>query len=59
MNDKNFEKMNIKIVLSIYQCTPVRNFSQFVKLHNLGPNLPKKINEKNFEKINAKIVISI
>ena len=59
MNDKNFEKMNIKIVLSIYLCTPVRNFSQLAELHNLGPNLPpKNINEKNFVKRNTKIVIS-
>ena len=29
MNDKNFEKINIKIIISIQQCTPVRNFGQF------------------------------
>ena len=27
MNDKHFEKINIKIVISIYQCTPVPIFS--------------------------------
>ena len=42
MNDKNFEKLNIKIVISIWQCTPVSNFSLFGELQILGPNFPKK-----------------
>ena len=43
MNDKIFEKTNIKIVISIQQCTPLGNFSHFVKLQIMGPNLPQKI----------------
>ena len=43
MSDKNFEKINIKIVISIQQFTAVRNFSQFVELQIMGPNLPKMI----------------
>ena len=42
MSDKNFGKINIKVVISIKQCTPVPNFSQFGKLQFLRPNLPKK-----------------
>ena len=42
LSDKNFEKINIKIVISIQQCTPLRNFSHFVELQIMGPNLPKK-----------------
>ena len=42
MNDKNFEKRNIKFEMRIYQCTPVQNFSQFGELQLLRPNLPKK-----------------
>ena len=43
MNDKTFEKIIIKIVINIEQCTPLRNFSHFVKLQIMGPNLPQKI----------------
>ena len=43
MNKKFFEKINVKIALSIYLCIPIRNLSQFVELHNLESNLPKKI----------------
>ena len=43
MTDKNFEKLNIKIVISIQQFTPVRNFSHFVELQITGPNFPQKI----------------
>ena len=50
MNGKTFEKINIKIVISIHQCTPLRSFSHFVELQIMGPK---------FEKINIKIVISI
>ena len=38
-----FEKINIKIVISMQQFTPVRNFSHFVELQIMGPNLPPKI----------------
>ena len=43
MTDKNFEKRNIKIVISMQQFTPIRSFSHFVELQIMGPNLPKKI----------------
>ena len=43
MTDKNSEKINIKIVISIQQSTPLRNFSHFIEIHIMGPNLPKKI----------------
>ena len=39
---KNFEKVNIKIVISIQQCNPLRNFSQFEEVQITRPNLPKK-----------------
>ena len=42
MNDKNFEKINIKIEISISLSTSVPNFSQFEELQILGPNLPQK-----------------
>ena len=42
MTNKNFEKTNIKIVLSIYQRTPLQNFRQFEEIKIIGPNLPKK-----------------
>ena len=59
MNEKNFEKINIKTVINIYQCARPRNFSQFEKIQIMGPNLPKNMNDKIFSKINIKIVISI
>ena len=59
MNGKNFEKINIKTIISIQQCTPLRNFSQFDEIQITGPNLPKKMSDKNFEKINIKILISM
>ena len=43
MKEKNFKKINVKIVISIQQCTPVPNVSQLGKLQILRPNLPKKI----------------
>ena len=43
MTGKNFERINIKIVISIQQFTPVRNFSHLVELQIMGPNLPKNI----------------
>ena len=42
MNDKNFEKINIKIEINLQQSTSVPNFSQFEELQILRPNLPKK-----------------
>ena len=60
MTDKNFEKINIKIVIIIQQCTPLQSFSHFVELQIMGPNLPpKKIADKKFEKINIKTEMSI
>ena len=41
MNDKTFEKI-IKITITLQQCTPAPNFSQFRELQSLNPNLPKK-----------------
>ena len=38
MNDKNFEKLNIKIVIITYQCALVRNLNQFEQLWILEPN---------------------
>ena len=57
-NDKNFEKINIKIKINISQSIFVPNFSQFEELQISGPICPKNMNEKYFEKINIKIVIS-
>ena len=42
VNEKNFEKINIKIEISISLSTSVPNFSQFEELQILGPNLPQK-----------------
>ena len=42
MNNKTFEKINIKIVISIQQYTLVRYFNHFVELQIMRPNLPKK-----------------
>ena len=51
MTDKNFRKINIKIVRSIKQCTPLQDFSQFEELNIFGPNSPKKtMNEKTIFK---------
>ena len=55
MTDKKLKKINIKIVISIQQFTPVRNFSHFVELQIMGPNL----SDKNFGKININIITSI
>ena len=46
-NDKNFEKLNIEIEISIKKSTTVPNFGQFEALQILGPSLPKNMNEKN------------
>ena len=55
MTDKNFEKINIKIVISIQQCTPLRNFSHFVELQIMGPNLPKKYSSVSLYKISINL----
>ena len=61
MNDKNFAKMIIKIVINIWESTPLQNFSQLSELQIFGPNLSKK--KKNeleeLEKTIFKIVISL
>ena len=50
MNDKVFEKINIKIVISTWQCIPVLNFSQFEEIQILGSNLLKTIRMKRILK---------
>ena len=45
MNDKDFEKTNVKIVISIQQCTPVGNFSEIEELCQI---CPKKYEWKEF-----------
>ena len=42
MNENNFEKINIKTVISMLQCTPLRNFNQLGEVQIMEPNLPKK-----------------
>ena len=60
MTDKNFEKINIKIMLSIQQSSPLRNFSHSIELQIVGQNLThENMTDKKFEKINIKIRISI
>ena len=48
MNENFFEKMNIKTVISIQQCAPLRNFSQFEEIQIMGPNLSKKHESQKF-----------
>ena len=43
MSDKNFGKINIKIVINKQQCTPLRNFRQFEEIQIMAPNLPQKL----------------
>ena len=43
IKDKNFEKINMKIVISISLYTPAPNFSQSGKLQIFRPNFTKKI----------------
>ena len=38
MNEKNFEKINIKTVIIIYQCILLSNCSQFEKIQILEPS---------------------
>ena len=60
MPDNNFEKLNIKIVISIQEFTYARNFNHFEELQIMEPNLPQKImSDKNFGKIIINIVTSI
>ena len=60
MADRKFEKMNIKIEMSIYQPTFVPNFMSIWRTLDFGSKFPKKsMNEKNFGKINIKTVINI
>ena len=40
---QNLEKINIKVVINMYQCTSVQNFSQFETLQNLEPIVSEKI----------------
>ena len=57
MNDKNFEKINVKIVTSVQQFTSVLNFSQF-ELPFLGTSLPKKhFRVEYYDKPKLKILI--
>ena len=60
MTDNNFEKLNIKIVISVQQFTHARNFNHFEELQIVEPNLPQKImGDKNFGKVTINIVTSI
>ena len=60
MNDQNFEKTNIETLIGIQQCTSLRNFSHFVELQIMGPNLSiNNMTYKKIEKINNKTVINI
>ena len=57
---QNFWKINIKIVISIQQFTPVWNFIHSVELQINGTKfVPKNMNDKNFGKVNINIVTSI
>ena len=42
INEKNFEEINIKVEISIWQSTSLPNFSKFEELQILRPNLPQK-----------------
>ena len=48
MSDKNFGKINIKIVINKQQCTPLRNFRQFEEIQIMAPNLPQKLERQKF-----------
>ena len=43
MKDKNFERINIKTVISMQQSTSIPIFREFDELQILGSNLPKKL----------------
>ena len=53
MNDKNFEKIKIKIDVSIQQSTSVPNSRFWEQICQTN------MNEKDFKKVNIKTVISI
>ena len=56
MNEKNFEKINIKIEMNL----PLYQISVNLKNFRFWDQIcPKNMNEKNFEKINVKVEISI
>ena len=60
MTDKDFEKINIKIIISKQQFTPLQNFSHFEELQIVRQNWPQiNMSGKNFGKININIVTSI
>ena len=42
MNEWNFEKINVKIVITIYQCTTLQIFNSFGELQILGQICSKK-----------------
>ena len=50
MNEKDFEKINIKMEISTWSSTSVPNFSQSEELQILGPNFPQKYELKEFKK---------
>ena len=41
MNEKDFEKINVKVEIITWPSTSVPNFSQFEELQIFGPNLPQ------------------
>ena len=56
MNDKNFEKRNIKFEIRTYQCMSVSNLSKFGEHWFLGPNLTKKhFKVAHYDKPNLRI----
>ena len=60
MNQKNFEKINIKTIISIQKSTSLQNFSQFEEIQIMGPDCPKSMmSDEIFGKINFEIVISL
>ena len=59
MTDKNFEKIDFKIVISTEQCIPLPNFCNLENVRFWDQISSQKVNEKNLEKVNIKIVISV
>ena len=60
MNDKNFEKINIKNCNKLIAMYPFTKFQSILRSSDFRTKFAEKnMNEKNFEKINVKIVISI
>ena len=58
MNEKNFEKINVKVEISIYN-VPLDQISfNLANSDFVGPNFPKEnMYDNNFEKINIKAEI--